>query len=152
MIQMLSMIHKYVEKPEMLRGPDKPMRKDFLQKIDKLVGQRIRERRTTIGLTQEGLADLLTISYQQIQKYETGANRISISRLFEISLALDLKLVDLLDDIDLAKPTDDEVVIGHGGRDRRTIELSTNFDTIEDTDVKVSLSGLIKELAEQKSS
>ena len=54
------------------------------------VGERIRERRAGLGLTQEDLGGTLQISYQQIQKYETGANRISAGRLFEIASALDV--------------------------------------------------------------
>ena len=49
--------------------------------IDDYVGERIRQRRTELGQTQEELGKLLNLSYQQVQKYETGANRVSAGRL-----------------------------------------------------------------------
>ncbi|MCF8482174.1 MAG: helix-turn-helix domain-containing protein [Rhodospirillum sp.] len=56
--------------------------------VDRHVGHRIQARRKTCGLTQSQLADALGISMQQVQKYETAFNRISASRLYEISQVL----------------------------------------------------------------
>ena len=56
--------------------------------IDLHVGKRLRRRRRLLGLTQQSLADEVGIRFQQIQKYECGANRVSASRLFELSEAL----------------------------------------------------------------
>ena len=56
--------------------------------VDVHVGKRIRHRRWMIGVTQQQLADKVGIKFQQIQKYETGMNRISASRLWDISDAL----------------------------------------------------------------
>ncbi len=56
--------------------------------IDLYVGKRLRRRRRLLGLTQQQLAEAVGIRFQQIQKYECGANRISASRLFELSEAL----------------------------------------------------------------
>jgi len=56
--------------------------------IDKHVGARIRERRKELQMSQEKLAEQLGLTFQQIQKYERGANRVSASKLFEISKAL----------------------------------------------------------------
>lgn len=56
--------------------------------IDLYVGKRLRRRRRLLGLTQQQLAESVGIRFQQIQKYECGANRISASRLFELSEAL----------------------------------------------------------------
>lgn len=53
--------------------------------IDEHVGQRIRLRRTLMGLSQEKLGEALGLTFQQVQKYERGANRVSASRLFELS-------------------------------------------------------------------
>ena len=55
------------------------------KRVDAHVGGRIRDRRTVLGLTQEHLANALNISYQQVQKYETGANRVSAGRLYAVS-------------------------------------------------------------------
>ena len=56
--------------------------------IDKHVGSRIRERRKELGMSQEKLAEHLGLTFQQVQKYERGSNRVSASKLFEISRAL----------------------------------------------------------------
>ena len=50
--------------------------------VDRIVGERIRRRRILTGLTQDQLGEALGVSYQQIQKYETGANRVSAGRLY----------------------------------------------------------------------
>ncbi|TNJ48630.1 helix-turn-helix domain-containing protein [Phaeobacter sp. B1627] len=56
--------------------------------VDIHVGKRVRHRRWLIGMTQQQLAEKVGIKFQQIQKYETGANRVSASRLWDISDAL----------------------------------------------------------------
>lgn len=56
--------------------------------IDEVVGARIRALRMSHGLSQSGLADLVGITFQQIQKYETGVNRVSASRLWDIARAM----------------------------------------------------------------
>ena len=94
------------------------------KRIDRHVGERIRHRRTELGLTQEQLGEALGVSYQQIQKYETGANRISAGRLYEIARRLGVDISDFFDGLD-----DRDVVAGevtaleHGGRQRSAIEL-----------------------------
>ena len=60
--------------------------------VDIHVGKRIRHRRWLIGMTQQQLAEKVGIKFQQIQKYETGANRVSASRLWDISDALDVNI------------------------------------------------------------
>ncbi|MEM9048443.1 MAG: helix-turn-helix domain-containing protein [Pseudomonadota bacterium] len=56
--------------------------------VDVHVGKRIRYRRWMVGMTQQQLGDLIGIKFQQIQKYETGMNRVSASRLWDIAQAL----------------------------------------------------------------
>jgi transcriptional regulator with XRE-family HTH domain len=58
--------------------------------VDLHVGQRVRQRRWLVGMTQQQLAEKVGIKFQQIQKYETGTNRISASRLWDISEAMDV--------------------------------------------------------------
>ena len=58
--------------------------------VDVHVGSRIRMRRTLLGMSQEKLGDALALTFQQVQKYERGANRVGASRLFEISQILDV--------------------------------------------------------------
>ena len=56
--------------------------------VDVHVGKRVRHRRWAVGMTQQQLGDAVGIKFQQIQKYETGMNRVSASRLWEIAAAL----------------------------------------------------------------
>ncbi len=56
--------------------------------VDEHIGQRVQLRRTMMGLSQKDLAKICGVTFQQIQKYETAGNRISASRLFELSTAL----------------------------------------------------------------
>lgn len=60
--------------------------------IDIHVGQRLRARRKVLGLTQSELADAMGVKFQQVQKYETGANRVSASKLFIAAEALHVRL------------------------------------------------------------
>ncbi|MGJ8555673.1 MAG: helix-turn-helix domain-containing protein [Sulfitobacter geojensis] len=68
-------------------------------KVDVHVGQKIRQRRWLTGMTQQRLAELVGIKFQQIQKYETGANRVSASRLWDIADALDVNVSFFFDGI-----------------------------------------------------
>lgn len=60
--------------------------------VDVHVGKRIRHRRWLVGMTQQQLAERVGIKFQQIQKYETGANRVSASRLWDIADALEVEV------------------------------------------------------------
>lgn len=68
--------------------------------IDAYVGQRLRLCRTQRGLTQEQLAGLLGVTFQQVQKYERGSNRISASRLWDLSKALDVPIGYFFEEMD----------------------------------------------------
>ena len=68
--------------------------------VDLHVGQRVRQRRWLLGMTQEQLAEKVGIKFQQIQKYETGANRISSSRLWDISEVMDVPASFFFDGLD----------------------------------------------------
>lgn len=66
------------------------MAKNFVKPVDAHVGALVRKRRTELGLSQEKLADAIGLTFQQVQKYEKGTNRISSSRLMQIASALDV--------------------------------------------------------------
>jgi transcriptional regulator with XRE-family HTH domain len=68
--------------------------------MDIALGAAVRIRRRTMGISQEALAEQCGVSFQQIQKYENGANRISFSRLVQIARALQCRVVDLMDVLD----------------------------------------------------
>src|SRR3954466_4212981 len=68
--------------------------------IDIRVGARLRLRRNMLGLSQEKLGDAIGLTFQQVQKYERGANRIGASRLYELSQVLDVPVSFFFDDTD----------------------------------------------------
>lgn len=72
--------------------------------IDIHVGRRLRQRRRLLGLTQEKLAKAVDIRFQQIQKYESGSNRISASRLWSLSKALDVSIAYFFEGMNGAEP------------------------------------------------
>ncbi len=68
--------------------------------VDMHVGARVRLRRTLLGMTQEKLAKAIGLTFQQVQKYERGANRIGASRLHELSQVLDVPVSFFFDDLE----------------------------------------------------
>jgi transcriptional regulator with XRE-family HTH domain len=81
--------------------------------IDNHVGRRLKQRRLFLGLTQQDLAARVQLTYQQIQKYETGANRFTASRLFDLALALGVRASWFFEDYgapatDLASTTQEQ--------------------------------------------
>lgn len=68
------------------------MPKKQVNAIDVQVGNRVRVRRMLIGMSQERLGDLLGLTFQQVQKYERGVNRISAGRLYEIARILNVPI------------------------------------------------------------
>ncbi|MFN3642497.1 MAG: helix-turn-helix domain-containing protein [Gemmobacter sp.] len=73
--------------------------------VDAHVGKRIRHRRWMLGMTQQQLADRVGIKFQQIQKYETGMNRVSASRLYEIAGVLEVPVSFFFEGLDGNAPT-----------------------------------------------
>lgn len=114
------------------------------RRVDEHVGEQIRRRRTMLGLTQDQLAQALGISYQQVQKYETGTNRVSAGRLFDIARALDAGVGNFFDDIEPSRMIP-EAPADRGNR--ATIELVRNFQAIGDPSVRKAISSLVKSLS-----
>lgn len=112
------------------------------KRVDSHVGGRIRKRRTLLGLTQEQLAAALDISYQQVQKYETGANRVSAGRLYQISQELSVEVGYFFEGLDQMETE----TMPHGGRNRPTIELAKNFSEIDNPSVRAAVSNLVRTL------
>ena len=67
--------------------------------VDVHVGARVRLRRTLLGMSQEKLGDAIGLTFQQVQKYERGANRIGSSRLFDLSRVLDVPIAFFFDEM-----------------------------------------------------
>jgi transcriptional regulator with XRE-family HTH domain len=77
----------------------RPERESRASPIDAHVGGRIRLRRTLMGMSQERLGEALGLTFQQVQKYERGVNRVGASRLFDLSRVLDVPISFFFDDM-----------------------------------------------------
>src|ERR1700710_641672 len=95
--------------------------------IDVHVGSRIRLRRTLLGMSQERLGEALGLTFQQVQKYERGVNRVGASRLFDLSRVLDVPISFFFDDMP------DSLSANFGGAaSRRSGSASDNLDPFGD--------------------
>ena len=125
--------------------------------IDVHVGARLRQRRTLLGMTQTNLGDAIGVSYQQMQKYERGANRISASRLFDLSRMFDVPVQFFFDDMPTAVAASSPAQGGGKAKKllsyepdpmatRETLELVRAYYKIKDAEIRKRLRELIKAL------
>lgn len=100
--------------------------------VDVHVGSRVRQRRWMLGMTQQQLAEKVGIKFQQIQKYETGMNRVSASRLWDISEALDAPVSFFFDGLEgeHTEQEKDAAVVGDIFADREALELVRSYYAI----------------------
>ena len=105
------------------------------------MGVRIRERRIMLGLTQQQLADLIGVTYQQAHKYERGINRVSAGRLFEVAQVLSVPVNYFFDGLE------QESQRAISPRERMCLELSRNFAQIPNERHQEALSQLARALA-----
>ena len=128
--------------------------------VDMHVGKRVRLRRTLLGLSQEQLGDALNLTFQQVQKYECGTNRISASRLWDISQILDTSISYFFEDMSpqtkLGSPRkvnreEQKLLEDDFERDpisrRETLELVRTYYSISEPNVRKRLAELIKIVA-----
>ena len=111
---------------------------------DRHVGMRIRERRLMLGLSQQQLARLIGVTYQQAHKYERGLNRISAGRLFEIAQVLQVPISWFFEGLDEGMPSPG-LTVGQ----RRVLELARNFSAISNERHQEALSEMARVLAAQ---
>jgi len=118
--------------------------------VDVHVGGRIRIRRLLIGMNQETLARALGLTFQQVQKYEGGANRVSASRLSQIADVLGVSISYFFSDIDAAADAS-------GGREMKTrermhrpeaIELIRSYYAIGDAGIRHQFLDMVKAVAQ----
>jgi transcriptional regulator with XRE-family HTH domain len=114
------------------------------QEIERHVGQRIRERRTMLGLTQQQLADLIGVTYQQAHKYERGINRVSAGRLYELARVLSVDVGFFFQGLEDA---DGEAF---STRQRMCLDLARNFAKIYDERQQEALAQLTRVLAQRE--
>ena len=115
--------------------------------MDMHVGSRVRLRRTLLGWSQEQLGDALNLTFQQIQKYERGSNRIGAGRLFELAKALGVSVSFFYEGLE-----DDSS--GKGGKDawddmlgrRETVELVKAYYNIKDEETRQRVYDLARTL------
>src|SRR5690242_3570547 len=109
---------------------------------DRYVGNRIRERRVMLGLSQQQLAQMIGVTYQQAHKYERGLNRISAGRLYEIAQVLSVPVSWFFEGL-----TMDESGTTISPRQRMCLELARNFAAIENERHREALSQMARALA-----
>jgi transcriptional regulator with XRE-family HTH domain len=125
--------------------------------IDAQVGNRVRIRRMLIGMSQEKLGDLLGLTFQQVQKYEKGVNRIGAGRLFEVAQILGVPIDFFYEGVgahaaerpgvsesESAPPVMEFVSSGEG------LQLSLAFMKIKDPKVRKRMLDLVKSLAQEE--
>jgi transcriptional regulator with XRE-family HTH domain len=110
--------------------------------VDRFVGGRIRERRVMLGLSQQQMADMIGVTYQQAHKYERGINRISAGRLYEIAQVLRVPVSFFFDGIE-GRSAEEELTV----RQRMCLELARNFTQIPSERHREALSQLARALA-----
>ena len=113
------------------------------QDIDRHVGARVRERRIMLGFTQQQLADLIGVTYQQAHKYERGINRISAGRLYEIAHVLSVPINHFFEGLESEESRQ------ISARERMCLELARNFAHIPNERHQEALSLLARVLAAQ---
>lgn len=144
------------EEAEDRGGPRRP------NPIDVHVGSRVRFRRMLLGMSQEKLGEALGLTFQQVQKYEKGVNRIGASRLYDLSQVLQVPIQFFYEEAplgnDASAGADDnwgerysESAILEFLNTREGLELNRAFVRIDDGKMRRALVELVKSMAEQSS-
>ncbi len=122
--------------------------------IDIEIGKRVRQARVAAGLSQTQLGVQLGVSFQQVQKYEKGVNRIGGGRLYRIARVLGVKVTYFFDDVDhlLDPETVPAGTIEVGAISDRTLRAARALTDIPDENVKKRMLQLIAVLPKQKAS
>ena len=123
-----------------MKGMAKPKRGPLTAAVDNHVGGRIRERRIMLGLTQQQLAEMIGVTYQQAHKYERGINRVSAGRLFEIARALNAPMTYFYEGIEEEGPR--QITL----HQRMQLEIARNFVEIRNEKHQEAVSQLARAL------
>ena len=141
-----------VEKTRVVRR--RRQKSDKPNPTDVHVGSRVRLRRTLLGMSQEKLGEAIGLTFQQVQKYERGANRVGASRLFDLSRVLDVPVSFFFEDLpgvagNEAAATEQPAERGEHDpmMKRETLELVRAYYRIPDSHVRRRLFELAKALA-----
>lgn len=158
------MITKNKPKPSASRNPRRSsVEGDEPNPVDVFVGQRLKTRRNLIGITQENLAEAAGITFQQVQKYEKGRNRLSASRLFQFARVLNVPIAYFFEGF--AAPdshiglqagfadNEQEAFIGEETENqdilsqKETVELVRTYYTITDEKLRKDFLKMLKQMA-----
>lgn len=112
------------------------------QDVDRHVGNRIRERRTLLGLSQQDMANLIGVTYQQAHKYERGVNRVAAGRLYQVSQVLGVPVAFFFEGIE------EETPVQPTPQQRMLLELARLFTSVPDRRHQEALCALARALAE----
>ena len=126
--------------------------------IDKFVGSRVRARRVGLRISQTKLGDAIGVTFQQVQKYENGTNRIGASNLFKISKTLSVEVAFFFEGLDADEEAAKELAgLSEGSQtkfdvdpmsSREAIELMHNYFRVKDENIRNKLSQLVKTMAQ----
>lgn len=143
------------DEPDNGSEPESPRNARRPNPMDAHVGSRVRLRRMVLGLSQEKLGELLGLTFQQVQKYEKGVNRIGASRLFDLSHVLGVPIQFFYDGASSGQPvmpapgmaeqSESYTADMIGSRDG--LELNKAFARINDARVRRAIVELVKTLA-----
>jgi transcriptional regulator with XRE-family HTH domain len=111
-----------------------------LQPTDLLIGQKVRMARIEKGLTQVDLAEALGVTFQQVQKYEAGKNRIAVSRLIDIARVLQTTIAALL-------PTREAPPPQAPALSKQSAQLLRDFESIADVKLRESVLSVVRKLS-----
>ena len=134
-------------------GPSKA-RSEKAHAIDHLVGQQLRKRRLELGLTQLSVADAIGVTFQQIQKYERGSNRIVASRLYDLANTLNVPLEYFFAEAQEDTPPGakaDEVADDSTPTPKETRNLINAYYEIADPALRKKLIELVRSVSASKS-
>ena len=110
--------------------------------VDIAVGNRVRELRTRAGLSQTELGVQLGVSFQQIQKYEKGTNRMGASRLIQVCEALSITITDIFDGIGNSKQATRKALV-----DPEVMRIAREVQAISDPQTRMALRTLVKSIS-----
>lgn len=129
--------------------------------VDIHVGQRLKVRRSLLGLSQEKLAEAIGVTFQQIQKYEQGMNRISAGRLYQIAKVLQVPIVYFFENISTSADTIKALGLSDNKQEsflsedlmqnKETIELVSIYYSIKDPKMRKDIIKFIKSMAQHTS-
>jgi transcriptional regulator with XRE-family HTH domain len=116
--------------------------------VDRYVSLRIRQRRIMLGLTQQQMAELIGVTYQQAHKYETGINRISAGRLYQIARALGVEISYFFEDVEPGSGVTRSQELMP--QQRMLLELARNFAAIRSRKHQEALCHLARVLSDSE--